>query len=326
MGFLLACGGGKPPPPPTPTSNSLTFASAVNAIAYTPDGGRLVVGLADGTIHVHDTMAGQETTMFTAHPGDVAALAVLPDGKRLLSAGADGKVCLWESASGKSLRTFEAQAGAVETLSVAGDGSTFAALTKDGSVRVWDEETAKVLCTLPGAAKPDDGLALSPDGKTLVIADQDALTFLDPTTGAKVANLPAVGYASSGHMPASAAYSKDGEHLVVACSGFAVLDSQSRKMLSSFKNSPVIGHVKKYHVRQALLSADKQSLVCRTGDSVVVWDKPLQAGTILRKEMVLSSSSTCFALNPDSITIAVGCTNGNVLFYDLTKIPDLQNR
>jgi WD40 repeat protein len=319
---LTGCPARKPPPPPTPPNGRLGYAAGVNALAYAPDGRRIAVALSDGTVHVHDMDADQELALIVAHPGGVTGLALLPDGKRLVTAGADGRACLWDVGSRQLLRTYDAQAGGVGALAAAADGSALAVLPPDGVVRVWDVENGRLRCTVPAGAS--SGLALSPDGRTLAVVAADAVTWHDATTGARLAAVPSLGFAR-GSAQSSAVYSADGKQLVVACGGFAVLDTQTRQAVAVVQTTPPSGKNWGF-AAQVALSPKGQWLACRTtSGEVAVWPAPVQGqGAVTPRKFVRVLTGSCVALDPDEATLAVGCVDGRVLFFDLTTLPDWQ--
>jgi hypothetical protein len=69
----------------------------VRALAFSPDGSRLVAGLAGGAIAVHDLTDPARTVVAPAHEGPVTSVTVSPGGTSLISTGLDGTVRLWST-------------------------------------------------------------------------------------------------------------------------------------------------------------------------------------------------------------------------------------
>ena len=65
---------------------------AVNSVAYSPDGKRIVSGSMDNTVKVWDAAKGQEALSLKGHTGAVTSVAFSPDGKRIVSGSADKTV------------------------------------------------------------------------------------------------------------------------------------------------------------------------------------------------------------------------------------------
>jgi WD40 repeat protein len=68
----------------------------VLAVAYSPDGARIVTGGADGTVRLWDAATGQEMLSLDGLGGPVTAVAFSADGRRLLAAGRDGGITVWD--------------------------------------------------------------------------------------------------------------------------------------------------------------------------------------------------------------------------------------
>ncbi|MFM9965243.1 MAG: WD40 repeat domain-containing protein [Planctomycetaceae bacterium] len=80
-------------------------ASAVNAVAFSPDGELLASGHDDGSIRLWDAATGRELQQLTGHQDYVRSVSFSPDGARLASGSDDGTIRLWEVATGRHLAT-----------------------------------------------------------------------------------------------------------------------------------------------------------------------------------------------------------------------------
>src|SRR5205085_936450 len=68
---------------------TLTNASSVNPVSFTPDG-RSFLGIgADNTVGLWDANSGQRLKVFQGHNDSVAVAAMSADGKRIFSGGRD---------------------------------------------------------------------------------------------------------------------------------------------------------------------------------------------------------------------------------------------
>jgi WD40 repeat protein len=67
----------------------------VMAVAYSPDGTRIVSGSDDQTVRVWDAQTGTEVQQLTGHTGPVSAVAYSPDGTRIVSGSSDQTVRQW---------------------------------------------------------------------------------------------------------------------------------------------------------------------------------------------------------------------------------------
>jgi WD40 repeat protein len=110
----------------------------VKAIAFSPDGKRLVTGGDDNELRLWD-IDGQES-MVIAHSDHVQRAMFSPDGNRLVTGAMDGTVKLWD------MRTFQELvivSGADEVTSIAFSpvGPTFVITRIDATEVVWRAAT-----------------------------------------------------------------------------------------------------------------------------------------------------------------------------------------
>src|SRR5580700_8264610 len=77
----------------------------VYAVAFSPDGKKLVTGGFDSTIKFWDVGAGEEIRTLNG-PGPVDSIAFSPNGKFLVSGGEDGAIILWNAETGEEVRRF----------------------------------------------------------------------------------------------------------------------------------------------------------------------------------------------------------------------------
>ena len=144
----------------------------VNAFAWSPDGGRIASGDAEGEIHLWDT-ATASRLFICRHNAAIAALAWSPDGRTIASAGADGSARLWDADSGEILHTYSEHTGEVRSIAWSPDGSRLASASSDGTARVWRATDLKTISTCNGQRGPVNIVAWSPDGTLLASGGDD---------------------------------------------------------------------------------------------------------------------------------------------------------
>jgi anti-sigma factor RsiW/tRNA A-37 threonylcarbamoyl transferase component Bud32 len=158
--------------------------SQVNVIAYSPDGGRLLVGENDGGLALWDVKLGLvEAERKLAHPGGVSAVAFLPGGKRVLTAGADGLV----ERTADDLEQVRALDGHTRgsSLVVMPDGKHVVSAGQDATIRVWDLATGTARSWPTPAAV--SALTTSPDGTRLLTGDAaGGVRLWDTATGTQI--------------------------------------------------------------------------------------------------------------------------------------------
>ena len=144
------------------------------AVAFSPDGTRLLSGGKDATLRLWDVATGRELRKFEGHDDLVTSIAFSPDGKRALSGGIEGEVFLWDLEKNKPLTefTFGGAAKYIHHVTFAADGKR-ALVCADRSVYVIDAASGKVVQTLQGHSNAVVSAAFSADGRHILSGGDD---------------------------------------------------------------------------------------------------------------------------------------------------------
>ncbi|MGH3829267.1 MAG: pentapeptide repeat-containing protein, partial [Pseudonocardiaceae bacterium] len=179
------------------------------AVAWSPDGTRLLTGGDDGTVRVWDQVTAEPLHQLTGHTGAVLAVAWSPDGTRLLTGDYDGTVRVWDAATAAPLHELTGHTGAVLAVAWSPDGTRLLIGGTGGTVRVWDAATAEALYQLTGHTDWVLAVAWSPDGTRLLTCDGGTVRVWDAATAAPLREL-------TGHTGAvlAVAWSPDGTRLL----------------------------------------------------------------------------------------------------------------
>ena len=113
---------------------------SVKSVAYSPDGTKIISGLADSTIKIWDANTGQCLQTMKGDKYCVDAVAYSPDGKRIISGGWDNTVKIWDANTGQCLKTLKGHSDDVESVAYSPDGTKIISGSDDPTIKIWGEE------------------------------------------------------------------------------------------------------------------------------------------------------------------------------------------
>ena len=225
----------------------------VTAVAWSPDGRRIVTGSYDATIRVWDAVTGEEL-LSPEHRHWVRSVAWSPDASRI-AAGSDDGVRVWDAVTGEELLSLE-HGSQVESVVWSSDGGRIAAGFGDG-VRVWDAVTGEGLFSLE-RSRLVRSVVWSPDGSRIATGFVgDGVRVLDAVTGKELLSL------ERGRGVESVAWSPDGRHILTKTrrNEIRIWDVTSGEQASFFVTTLLEGE-------RVVLSADRTKVI---GASAGAW-------------------------------------------------------
>jgi WD40 repeat protein len=146
----------------------------VQAVAFSPDGTRVVTGSADKTARLWDTKEGKLIAALLGHTGDVQAVAFSPDGTRVVTGSRDNTARLWDAKDGKPIVSLQGHTESVVAVTFSPDGLRVLTGSWDKTARLWDAKDGKLMATLLGHTQRVTAAAFSPDGTRVITGSEDA--------------------------------------------------------------------------------------------------------------------------------------------------------
>lgn len=157
----------------------------INSVSFSPDGGTVLTGGADGAIHIWQP-DGTLTGSITVDAGRIWSAVYSPDG-RSIAAGCDGgRVLVWDRV-GAPPRVFETGGDRVPTVAFSPDGATLLGATIKAGAVVWDVRDGSVIKKLDEHGVFTRAAAFSPDGRWIVTGGDDrTVRVWNATTGERL--------------------------------------------------------------------------------------------------------------------------------------------
>jgi WD40 repeat protein len=264
--------------------------------------GCLVVGTAQGELHLWEPDLIHYRGALRAHSDGVTGVKFSPDGKVLLSTGEDGTASLLDVGRGRSIATFGGPQDFVWGGDIAADNDHVLMSHMDGSVRVWSRYTWFPTQVLGTVAR------LSSDGHVLLTFGGigESRRLIDLESGKIIATLPA---AEDRVLSIAVDGAKQLLAVATVSHGVQFWDIASGKLVSTFKSAAA-------DTRVVALSPDGKLLATagpRSGN--VLWD----VGT-MRRIRGLSDFGADVAdllFHPDGKRLFAASERGRVAELDL---------
>ena len=191
------------------------------SLAASPDGLRLAVGDALGTVRLLDAKTGEVWKQLRGHTNPVRAVAFGRDGRLLASGDGDigrgdaGEIKVWEIETRTEVRTFRGHSDPVMRLSFHVSNVRLASAGLDHTVKIWDLISGTEALTLHTHSDAVRSVAFSQDGRRLASVGNDRIVRIWDGTPWDDSNLSFERETFVGHTDRAlgVAFHPDGEQL-----------------------------------------------------------------------------------------------------------------
>jgi serine/threonine protein kinase len=149
------------------------FQKPPRCAAFTSEGGRLLVGCADGRLRLF--AVGGRTQVWAVDSGQrsVHAVAVTRDNRHGLSAGEDQTIRVWDLGKGQQVARWEGHTGPVRALALSPDGLGVLSGGADGRAVWWELPSGRVRNSFASGCEQVNCLCFCPDNGTAWVGGED---------------------------------------------------------------------------------------------------------------------------------------------------------
>ncbi|MFX1512649.1 MAG: hypothetical protein ACFFCQ_08690 [Promethearchaeota archaeon] len=293
----------------------------VETVAFSPNGTILASGDAGGTIKLWNVNNGKEIHKLTEHDLGIRSMAFSPDGTQLVSGADDWYIRVWDVNNGSELYR-RRHKEIVRSVTFSPNGAILASGCGDTDIKLWDTTTWEQLDQSPleGHTEGVTSLAFSPDGTILASGSKDnKIKLWNMIEGLDVDSVH-----EHDDLVTSVTFSPDGETLISGSKDGTInlwnindganrtLDVQS--VLSvAFSNDGKI------------LASSSSEIPGRTEKTIRLWNVTNGNLTECNTQIDYYKSVSSVVFSPSNNTLASGCTDGVIRFWDVQNGDELKN-
>jgi len=302
-----------PTPPPKSHSFPHTFrekcrlnghTGIVNAVAFSPDGKRIISGSGDNTLLVWDWRTEKVILGPLHHENYVESIAYSPDGQRVVSGDGGGVVLVWDAKSGKRLYRLEEHMDDVNSVAFSPDGRMVASGSTDETTQIWAAKTGEIVHSMTFDASVYS-VMFSPNGLYFATGMGKGVEVWDIRSWHRVCGRNTSCF--------TVAISPDSKHVAYADDkSLCIMDLKTGKPILG----PTQGHT--HFISSLAFSPDGTWIASGSWDkSIRIWDTA--TGNQISK-LQTESSVFSVAISPSGTQIAAGCCDKTIHLYSCDSV------
>jgi WD40 repeat protein len=279
--------------------------SSVYAVAYSPDGSRIVTGSVDKTAIIWNA-SGAKITTLSGHSDYVTSVAYSPDGSRIVTGSWDGTAIIWNASTGAKITTLSGHSNWVTSVAYSPDGSHIVTGSWDGTAIIWNASSGAKITTLSGHSSSVTSVAYSPDGSRIVTGSEDETAIIwNASSGADTPPL-----IKHTFLVNAVAYSPDGSRIVTGSEDNTAITWNAS---SGAKITTLSGH--RYAVLSVAYSPDGSRIVTGSLDeTAIIWNA--SSGAKITTLSGHSSYVYSVAYSPDGSRIVTGSWDKTAIIWN----------
>lgn len=165
------------PPKPVIQPKTTTYtihhhqAGCIQALAWSPNGARIVLGDSMGKVQIWDATAMHPIYTYRSNASAIYTLAWSPDGTSLVLGDRNGLLEVWYASSGERIYTYRGYSVEMKSVAWSPDSKRIASGNSQGRVLVQDAHNGEHAQIYQGPSSKVEAVAWSPDGKYLAAGD-----------------------------------------------------------------------------------------------------------------------------------------------------------
>jgi WD40 repeat protein len=271
----------------------------VTTASFSPDGARVVVGTAGGSVHVYATGARTRVTAFQAD-GAVAGASFAPDGSILLTTETGHPARTWDAVDGTALRSF---GRAPTAASFSPDGSLVLTVEPDGA-RTWSAADGSEVTAFrqPETVRQ---ASFGPGGRLVATVAGEIARVFDARTGRRVAAVDQEGEITS------ATITPDGRRLVTTG------ENKTARLWMLHGGGRLVRELSGHNgeLTAGAVPRDGGLLVTTSTDTTArVW--ALSSGALIADLVGHNNRVTGVAFSPDGLSFVTWSVDGTARVWD----------
>lgn len=284
----------------------------IHAVAFSPDGQRIVSGGSDATLRLWNAQTGEAIgEPLVGHEEGVLSVAFSPDGQRIVSGSSDTTLRLWDAQTGGAIgEPLTGHSSVVLSVAFSPDSQRIVSGGEDSVLRMWNARTGEAIGQpFRGHTAAVRSVAFSPDGQRVISGSYDqTLRTWNVQTGEAIGE-PLIAHDAEIY---SASFSPSGAFMVSG-GGNSLLQRWNATTLKTLGQTKMLPGAT---VFSAAFSPDDLRVVSGSSDRTVqLWEtvtgEPIGEPLKGHQSAVLSVD-----FSPDGQRVVSSSTDGTVRLWD----------